>query len=203
MHSLCFSKFDTGYDIGYYKIRSTEVLDQLGWQQLEDPWSTNEVRLMFKVVHNLVPSYLSEQFSRRDTAHDHNTGGNHVNLSIPKSNTNSLKNSLAYNGAVAWNYVPTDIRYSENIEMFKKKLTFVSISLYIVNFYDFNVSYTVLNSYSNFYCMVFLTSIYTCYTALWKSILHEETPYLNKIHSIQFNSFDLLIICQVFDNNRN
>ena len=53
---------------------------------------------MFKVVHNLVP-YLSEQFSRRNTAHDHNTRGNHVNLSIPKPNTNILKNSLAYNGA--------------------------------------------------------------------------------------------------------
>ena len=26
-------------------------------------------------------------------------------------------------GAVAWNSIPTDIRYSENIEMFKKKLT--------------------------------------------------------------------------------
>ena len=78
---------------------------------------------MFKVVHNLVPSYLSEQFSRRDAAHDHNTRGNHVNLSIPKPNTNFLKNSLAYNGAVAWNSIPTDIRYSENIEMLKKKLT--------------------------------------------------------------------------------
>ena len=80
---------------------------------------------MFKVVHNLVPFYLSEQFSRRDTAHDHNTRGNHVNLNvcIPKPNTNFLKNSLAYNGAVIWNSIPPDIRYSENIEMFKKKLT--------------------------------------------------------------------------------
>ena len=106
-----------------YEIRSTEVLRQLGWQQLEDRWSTNKAMLMFKVVHNLVPSYLSEQFSRRDTAHDHNTRGNHVNLSIPKPNANFLKNSLAYNGAVAWNSIPTDIRYSENIEMFKNKLT--------------------------------------------------------------------------------
>ena len=105
-----------------YEIRSTEVLDQLGWQQLEDRWSTNKAMLMFKVVHNLVPSYLSEQFSRRDTAHDHNTRGNHVNLSVPKPNTNFLKNSLACNGAVAWNSMPTDIRYAENIEMFKKKL---------------------------------------------------------------------------------
>ena len=38
-----------------YEIRSTEVLDQLGWQQLEDPWSTNKAMLMFKVVHDLVP----------------------------------------------------------------------------------------------------------------------------------------------------
>ena len=58
-----------------------------------------------------------------DTAHDHNTRDNHVNLKFPKPNTNFLKNSLAYNGAVAWNYIPTDIRYSENIEMFKTKLT--------------------------------------------------------------------------------
>ena len=60
---------------------------------------------------------------KKKTVHDHNTRGNHVNLSIPKPNTNFLKNSLAYNGAVAWNSIPTDIRYSENIEMLKKKLT--------------------------------------------------------------------------------
>ena len=62
---------------------------------------------MFKVVHNLVPSYFSEQYSIKDTAHEFNIRENHVNLSIPKPNTNFLKNSLAYTGAFAWNSIPT------------------------------------------------------------------------------------------------
>ena len=70
---------------------------------------------MFKVIHNPVPSYFSEQFSRKETAHDYNTRGNHVNLSIRKPNINFLKNSLAYNEAVALNSIPTEIRLLENI----------------------------------------------------------------------------------------
>ena len=32
-----------------------------------------------------------------------------------------------------------------------------------------------------------------CYTALWKSILHKETPYLNKVHSWAEGSWSLSI----------
>lgn len=78
---------------------------------------------MYKVTHNWVPSYLSEQFSSMDTAHEYNVRGNQTNLGIPKPNTNFLEFSLTYSGAVAWNSIPVEVRASENIVIFRLKLT--------------------------------------------------------------------------------
>ena len=43
---------------------------------------------MFKIVNDMVPLYLSERFVKRETEHGYNTRGNHINLSLPKPNTN-------------------------------------------------------------------------------------------------------------------
>ena len=68
---------------------------------LENRWNLNKATLIYKAVHNFVPMYLSSQFCGRDTMHEYNISGNHVNLCIPKPNTNFLKSSLIYGGAVA------------------------------------------------------------------------------------------------------
>ena len=50
---------------------------------------------------------LVSQFSKRYEVHDHDlcVHGSKLNLTIPKSNTNFMKSSLAYSGAVVWNYL--------------------------------------------------------------------------------------------------
>ena len=66
-------------------------LKQLGWQTLEDRWKIDKAVLMFKIGNDMVPPYLSERFVKRETGHGYNTRGSHINLSLPKPNTNFLK----------------------------------------------------------------------------------------------------------------
>ena len=94
---------------------------------LENRWNLNKAMLMYKVVHNFVPMYLSSQFFGRDTVHEYNITGNHVNLCIPKPNTNFLKSSLIYGGAAAWNPLSDEIKTSENIAVFKNKIKTVKL----------------------------------------------------------------------------
>ena len=67
--------------------------------------------------------YLTSQFSRRNLMHDYNVRGSQVNFSLPKPNTNFMKNSLAYSGAATWNSLSDDIKTTEDVTAFKMKVS--------------------------------------------------------------------------------
>jgi hypothetical protein len=77
---------------------------------------------MHKIANNDAPMYLTSQFSRRNLMHDYNVRGSQVNFSLPKPNTNFMKNSLAYSGAVTWNSLSDDIKSIEDVIAFKMKV---------------------------------------------------------------------------------
>ena len=80
--------------------------------------------LMHKIANNDAPMYLTSQFSRRNLMHDYNVRGSQVNFSLPKPNTNFMKNSLAYSGAVTWNSLSdVDIKSTEDVIAFKTKVS--------------------------------------------------------------------------------
>jgi hypothetical protein len=78
---------------------------------------------MHKIANNDAPMYLTSQFSRRNLMNDYNVGmtarGSQVNFSLPKPNTNFMKNSLAYSGAVTWNSLSDDLKSTEDAIAFK------------------------------------------------------------------------------------
>jgi hypothetical protein len=106
-----------------YDIRSAEILEKLGWLTLEHRWHLNKALLMHKIANNDAPMYLTSQFSRRNLMNDYNVGmtarGSQVNFSLPKPNTNFMKNSLAYSGAVTWNSLSDDLKSTEDAIAFK------------------------------------------------------------------------------------
>ena len=60
---------------------------------------------MFKTANNLVPEYLSDKFTSVNTIHRHNLRGAQHSMFIPRPNTEALKKSFRYRGAViiTWN----------------------------------------------------------------------------------------------------
>ena len=73
---------------------------------------------MLKTVNNLVPEYLSDKFPSAgaqasvNTMHWHNLRGAQHNLFIPGPNTEALKISFRYRGAVTWNSLVCQRRLS-------------------------------------------------------------------------------------------
>jgi hypothetical protein len=81
---------------------------------------------MFKVINNnAAPVYLVSQVSKRDEVHDHDVhDSRELNLTIPKPNrgTNFMKSSLAYSGAVVWNYLDEATKTCDSLSSFKNRI---------------------------------------------------------------------------------
>jgi hypothetical protein len=97
-------------------------MENLGWKTLEHRWDINKALLMFIVVNNAAPVYLVSQFSKRDEVDDHDVCGSKFNLTISKPNTNFMKSSLAYSGAVVWNSLDEATKTCDSLSTFKNRI---------------------------------------------------------------------------------
>ena len=66
--------------------------------------------IMFKTAYNLVPEYLSENFTSVNTIHRHNIQGAQDNLFIPRPKTEALKKSFQYRGTVMWSSLSVEAK---------------------------------------------------------------------------------------------
>ena len=73
---------------------------------------------MFKTVNHLVPEYLSDKFVNVNTIHRHNFRGAQHNLFIPRLNTEALKKSFCYRGAVTWNSLSAEAKQATSLNRF-------------------------------------------------------------------------------------
>ena len=71
-------------------------------------------------VHGLAPEYLCSKFTWRDSAYDLRDSENKLNVPLPR--TNYYRKSFSYNGATLWNSLPCDIRNTESLGVFKRKI---------------------------------------------------------------------------------
>ena len=79
----------------------------------------------FKCIRNIRPKYIRDFFSIRETSY--NLRGNGVNLSVPKSNLNFIRNSFTYKCAQLWNKLPEDVKLAHNVNIFKSKLRTIQL----------------------------------------------------------------------------
>jgi hypothetical protein len=97
---------------------STQALNDLNWKNLEDKLSFNEAVIMFKIVNNLAPSYLSKRFTKKESRY--NTRNND-GLYMDKPNTEYKKRSLSYRGAKLWNSIDRNVKNTDDIMSFKQR----------------------------------------------------------------------------------
>ena len=78
--------------------------------------------MMYKVLNENAPEYLQEQFNKLKTSVPYNLRNADINLTFPKPNSECLKKSFGYSGAIVWNSLPKNIRNSQTLTEFKQKL---------------------------------------------------------------------------------
>ena len=87
-----------------YDIRSIDVLDQLGWETLEQKRNYTKSMLMYKIINDHAAFNLKQSFrlySEGDTMYDLR---NHAtDLMLPKPKREFGKRSFKYDGAIHWN----------------------------------------------------------------------------------------------------
>ena len=101
-----------------FEVRSSDILDKLGWCNLETRRKHQKAVLMYKIYKGFAPTYLRELFTPVVDTHDHNLRNCELNWKIPRPNTEYLKRSLSYDGAQLWNNLPSEIKNLQTVNSF-------------------------------------------------------------------------------------
>ena len=94
----------TGAD---WDVRSSQILSGLNWTSHADRRIKEIKTLMFKSVNKQLPEYISKRFVNTNTIHRYNLHDSELNIFIPRLNTEALKKSFWYRGAITWNSLPS------------------------------------------------------------------------------------------------
>ena len=88
-------------------------------------------------------SSLSNMFQKTNEVHEHRTKQAKHDFLPPKPKTNYLKKAFSYRGAVAWNNLPSEIKNSETVNIFKAKLKIIiwDFTLILLVFVTFKYMY--------------------------------------------------------------
>lgn len=73
------------------------MLDVLGWMSIHQRVIYNTCILVFKMIHNLSPAYLSNRITTRSNVHHYNTRQSSY-IDIKNTRTSSAENSILYKG---------------------------------------------------------------------------------------------------------
>ena len=105
---------ETGSRTGYFRI------NKLVQGLREERQEIHKATMMFRCLHGLAPKYLCSKFTWCDSAYDLRDSENKLNVPLPR--TNYYRKSFSYNGATLWNSLPCDIRNTESLGVFKRKI---------------------------------------------------------------------------------
>jgi hypothetical protein len=94
------------------EVDQQTVLNILGWEPLKEQRVKAKAKIMFKTLNNMGPNYLRNSSST---------------IRLPKPNTNNMKKSFMYDGASIWNSLPKNIRESNSLSSFKRKIATYSL----------------------------------------------------------------------------
>ena len=98
----------------HYETRSSILLDERGWESLENKRLKQLAVIMYKIHNNLSPLYLRRIFTNISTVRAHNLRNSEINCYVPRPKTEYAKGSLhyrSYRGSVLWNKIPSEIRH--------------------------------------------------------------------------------------------
>jgi len=98
--------------------------DRLHWLRIEQRVTYKLCLLVYKTLHDMAPSYLSElcRPAADNPARTKLRSAMQANLQVPRTRTLFGDRAFAVSGPLAWNNLPADLRAANNIIVFKSKL---------------------------------------------------------------------------------
>lgn len=119
-----------------YDIRSDVIRNELAWGMLHDTRCKHKLIMIYKALNNLVPSYITDFFDLLDYSQSYKLRDRENKIALPRPRTNYLKNSFHYSGAILWNDLPSEVRLTTSLKVFKYNnlyLQFSTLASYTCN----------------------------------------------------------------------
>ena len=103
----------------YINCRGIDLLKSLNLYNIRDRRDYFLTILMFKAIHGIAPTYLSDRIVMNFDVNGYDTRGSDMDLYLPTLRKEVSRNSFMYMGGKLWNDLPEFIQNSTNIESFK------------------------------------------------------------------------------------
>ena len=117
------------YGLDYRSHIGGGEFTRLQWLTVPDRVLFFKMVHLFKIRHNLAPSYLLPNFVSISQTHSHSTRGSTHNYHVSKSLAMSTT-SFAYTAVTDWNTLPDRIKEIDSFKFFKRKLKEFLLSRY-------------------------------------------------------------------------
>ena len=112
-----------------YEHRSTDILNDLGWETLERRRAKQLAVCAYKSINNLFPVGLKSLFEPISQVHAYNFRGSSNNIFIRRPETDAARKSFIYRGAVLWNGLPNETKTQPSITSFKNSLRVLNFDM--------------------------------------------------------------------------
>ena len=107
---------------GDFESPSSHVMGSLGVLNLHDQVVLNVACLVYKCLNNLAPQPLFSLLNPTTSLNIYAIRNNSINVHIPFSRTETRKRAISFAGAKIWNSIPTDVRRSHSLTLFKMNM---------------------------------------------------------------------------------
>ena len=99
----------------------SHAIKSLNWLPVNDRTYLNDAVMMYKCINKLVPDYLFEKFTLRSQIDTRNTR-QRDQLNIPRCRRATGQRSFTYRGAKLWNNLRDNVKSSDSVKGFGKKI---------------------------------------------------------------------------------
>ena len=103
-----------------YDRRSVEILDELGWDNLETRRTRQLATIMYKLKNHIATDHVAQIFN--SPMYTYNVRNSKYNLFVPRLYTEAEKNSFHYRGAVLWNSPSNAVKGHRSLKLFLSHL---------------------------------------------------------------------------------
>ena len=135
----------------YINCRGIDLIKSLNLYTIRERRDYFLTILMFKAIHGIAPTYLSDRIVMNFDVNGYDTRGSDMDLYLPTLHKESYRNSFMYMGGKPWNELPEFVQNSRNIESFKR---------------NYRMYKPVINSWPNRYTYIFLQFVSFCMTMM-------------------------------------
>ena len=104
----------------YNNCRGIDLVKSLNLDTVRNRIEYFLTSLMFKAIHGIAPTYLSDRIVMDVDVNGYDTRGSDMELYLPTLYEDMYRNSFMYMGGKLWNDLPEFVQHSTNIESFKQ-----------------------------------------------------------------------------------